>query len=717
MKQFHRGLAVLLLLALLLSMLPLVFAVESRQESCFQPKAGARILYVLNGAPGERLLSTLRLAAKQFAAAGMPSATVMEVVGGNSYTARAGDILVCAESGHGEEGYRLEVTPQNATVYYSNLLGSHLNGLLYGLNALLKNLMLHGGSISCGIVQDAPDTRERTLMLDCARKYWSVQWIKNLIAEMSWMGFNALELHLTEDQGIHANIWKDVAGNTVKDCNGNDFSWLPGYRAAKWVSDSGNGQGIHSGVEDPNGGKNYHRDELIEICKTAKEYHIEIIPSVDLPGHTDYLIDRWSSAAKNFEFEYNGVKYAEIPDEIHLEDSNLYSSGYKMYGTLNITNDYARKLSLALTQAYAEFFQTYAGSRKFNIGCDEIRGKLDDSIFVSYVNDLCAMLKRCGYAVRAFNDYLYRNSAVALDQDLEICYWKNSDNASVTDYFNDKRRVYNCLNNYCYYVLRYNQSSGDARSESNTFWSFHHSTADRIYAEWNPSRTYPYNANAPTHTDVSGGYFLIWGDWGGWNTEEQVWNGIDTAGTYNLIDRMWSSAAKMWQWNLNETLTFDAFCERIAKLRYFPGYNACTSELSLPATVTVQLQTIIGTGEQVFDAVIVGCDSKGAFRAVLPELEGYRLYYSDSGRVKSGLPGLTPTTLNGVINRQEAQITVHYFNVPNAKLLQLLSSQTTSNYDHKILEQVKRFCDSISSVTTDQRQINMQIYRLLCSRK
>lgn len=82
-------------------------------------------------------------------------------------------------------------------------------------------------------------------------------------------------------------------------------------------------------------------------------------------------------------------------------------------------------------------------------------------------------------------------------------------------------------------------------------------------------------------TQLGGGYFLIWSDFGGWRTEEEVWQG-DEGGTYNLIDRLWSNAAKQWSWELQETLDFEDFAAQRDSLRYFPGFIDCETEPAMP---------------------------------------------------------------------------------------------------------------------------------------
>ena len=584
-------------------------------SGAFTLEVGARLFVLADTEPSEELQQTASLISAEFGAAGLPSSAALPQVWGAAEDVLKGDIILELVDGLAADGYRLTITADNLRI-----TASDTDGLLYGAFMAIKHFQVYkdyGMQIPACTVQDEPDTKkERTVMLDCARKYWSVEWIKNLIRQMAWMGYNTLELHMTEDQGIHANIWRDANGNVVTDCNGNDFGWLPGYKEAKWASDSGNGQNITSGVQDPNGTNNYNRDELIEILNCAKEYHIEVIPAVDVPGHCDYLIYQWynSGASGSFTFNYKGTNYSNRPSAIYISDSWLYPNDtYKSYGTLDVTNDYTKKMSLALIEAYAAFFQEYGNSTKMNIGCDEIRGSLSYDSFVSYVNEVCAMLKSHNYRVRAFNDYLYDSSNVPLDRDLEICYWQTSDNASVANYIADNRTVYNCINVFTYYVLRYNKTQGDARSETCLQWAFHHSTEERIFSGcggnckknnynpcysstgWNPSKLCSVqDATQYTYSGekLGGGYFLIWGDWAGWSTEVQVWNGIDSNGTYNLIDRMWSNSIKMWNWDVDSAsssngLSYSDYWPLRNRYRLYPGFTAPSAAPSIPTASAI----------------------------------------------------------------------------------------------------------------------------------
>lgn len=501
----------------------------------------------------------------------------------NIYGKHTGDVVLIEDNSLANEEYKRIITKSNIYIYYNST--GNCNGLLYGLQDVLKLCMSSpDGTLPCGESRFLPDTKERVLMLDCARKCWSVDWIKNLIREMSWMGFNALELHLTEDQGIRADIWRDKNGQPVPDCNGNDFSFLCGGTVVSWNED------YHEKLS-----ASYSRDDLIEILRVANYLHIDIIPSVDFPGHSKNLVVRCEEEAQNgLSFCYNGQTYrASSNEKIGADGSGS--------NTVDISSAFARNLSFAVTEAYASFFRDY-GCDRFDIASDEV--SVDDSAwadyatvnggetmfdgYVIYVNTLCDILKDMGYTVRANNDFLYsQKSDIPIDKDLQICYWKPTDSyyGSAEYLVNEGRTVFNCVESYCYYVLRQSKSGYDARSPQCGWWDFHHSTARRVFSGcggqcgysscnepggWNPSKMWGFdghNKAKVTGQSLGGGYMYIWGDWAGWDTEENVFYRQDD---FSLVRRMWAISAKMLDWDADEAMTWDGFEEYIDPIEYSP---------------------------------------------------------------------------------------------------------------------------------------------------
>ncbi|MBQ7133533.1 MAG: starch-binding protein [Ruminococcus sp.] len=547
--------------------------------------------------PSDEVTQTVKLVQSQFASDSLPSAEPMEIVWGLEEYATDGDIVIYADSSLGDEEYKL-VVAENAKVYSKDV-----DGLLYGLNTLQKHFRKAGTNAIKGFTTvDKPDTKERTVHLDIARKYLTKDWIKNYIREMSWMGYNALELHLSEDGGFRSDFWDTTyypaaAGNT-----GNDFSWAIGSMLQPWCYD----------CPDADSGKYLTAAELVEICETAKEYHIEIIPSFDTPAHVGWLTKQYDNLVKGGNtsiknFKYGGTTYT-LPDRINYRTTNTYD-----YAVLDLSDANVQRFALAMYTDIAAFFREYAGSTKFNICGDEVglnsTDRWDYADFVDYVNSVNSQLNSMGYTVRMYNDFLDRSKYVNaadrtvpnLASNIEIVYWDaptvnslSSDIQRSTYWVDQGRVMHSGVQNWTYYVLRiFNDPSYtsnsiwgmDARHPNNTWWSFSRNTEDRIYNEWNPTRFSEINQEY-THyysgDQLASGYFMVWCDYAGLNTEVEMWNGVNdstkyastSGGTYSLIDRMWSNAIKQWNWDINSSVDFASYETLRDSMGDFPGYVA-----------------------------------------------------------------------------------------------------------------------------------------------
>lgn len=570
-------------------------------------------------APAQEVLDTALLAQRQFAADGYD----MDVVWGLAKYASAGDILVYVNSGYnyGAEEYKLVVTDR-ATIYSADT-----DALLYGLNTLQKHFRLaETNAIKGFTLRDMPDTQERTVHLDVARKYLTPDYIKNFIAEMSWMGYNSIELHMSEDGGFRMDFWGDTALNEVEGMTGNDFSWVCGSEPAYWVYSQ------YSDAVLGDTGKYLTTEEVIEICETAKEYHIDIIPSFDTPAHVDYMTKLYyntvqaNSSSPIRYFTYNGTNYT-LPTRINYRNTGADSD----WCVLDLGNEAVKNFAYAMYNDIAAFFAYYAGSTKFNIGADEVGLKSTDTWnyntdFVNYVNSVNGVLKNHGYRARMYNDFLYNTNystiTSGIDTDIDVVYWLAATSSrtylrTASFYADQGRTVYSGVNFWTYYVLRIAPDSKtvnkDARDPLNIQWEFYRNQEDYVYDEWSPSQFGAYtdtnmgSAYNYSGEQLGGAYFMVWNDFAGLNTEVEIWNGCydehgngtltNSSGNgnyYSLIERMWSNAVKQWNSDINSTLTFANYETLRDAQGYFPGYvetpstQSYINAMNLPEEVEVE---------------------------------------------------------------------------------------------------------------------------------
>lgn len=597
----------------------------------------SRFFVIADAEPEGDLLQTAQLLQRQFAADECPTLDPMPLVWGQEDWATSGDIVIDldVDSNIGAEGYRLEVTD------IAKVVASDVDGLLYGGNQLLKQLRIAGShSLQGFLCEDTPDTLQRAVSLDCGRKYYSKNWICNFIRELSWMGYNTLELHFSDDSGFRMDLWdEEYYTDTYRPAN--DFSWICGSNYTSWT--------LSAYKNDPDQGKYLTTAEVIEILDTAKEYHIDIIPAFDSPSHLDYLTWIYEQNYKadttySFYSTYDSKTYyaKDVKGIINYTNSSGWTTPLKWpyYSTVNVVSDHAKAFIFELYQDIADFFKTYASSTDFSIGADEVNLSTYNLAsgysftwgfpdFVNYINELNGLLNRKGYTMRMYNDFMgsttYQASGYDFADNIEILYWDSpfepntggpGSNTEPVSYFVEQgSTIYNCIQTNTYYALRITGDGSDARSVHNRQWTFYHANEEDIYNEWYPVNFSEHGDYSEITEDVpvenlGGAYFLIWCDYACVSTEAQIWNGCYDATTkntgefYSLRDRMWSNITKMWNWDVNETVPFNTFAQLRDSYGDFPGcgteINSCSEKTVLPAAT--QISSVYVAGCKAYDS-------------------------------------------------------------------------------------------------------------------
>ena len=330
---------------------------------------------------------------------------------------------------------------------------------------------------------DAEDTgyKYNIMFLDCGRKYFSVNSIKQIIDNASAAGFNYIQLAVGND-GLRFLL--DDMSLTV---NGTTYS-------SEQVSAA-----IHAGNEAY---YNFNVDELTqsemdEIIAYAASKGMGVIPCVNTPGHMDAILSAATSLTGKT-CSYRGSAR-----------------------TIDVTNTTAVAFTQALLQKYISYFAG-KGCKLFNMGADEYAndkyttgsmgfGNLQDtgnySYYVTYVNDVAALIKAAGMTPMAFNDGIYFNSNTSggtFDTDILICYWSNGwSGYTPMPAANLAAKGFKLINtNGSYYWVL---GKSDAQCSASKASGFNH-------------KTFP----GGTINDPAGSMFCIWADYPGAETEASV---------------------------------------------------------------------------------------------------------------------------------------------------------------------------------------------------
>lgn len=178
----------------------------------------------------------------------------------------------------GKEGYRLMVNQKGIEISAASPAG-----WFYGIQTLFQLMptaiesLAPSKNVSWKIpfvtIHDKPRFGWRGLMLDVSRHFFTKQEVKQFIDDMVRYKYNVLHFHLTDDQGWRIEIkgWPrltEVGAWNVK--KQGYFGTFPTPKKEE--------KRDHGGF--------YTQDDIRELVQYAKERFVDILPEVDVPGHS-----------------------------------------------------------------------------------------------------------------------------------------------------------------------------------------------------------------------------------------------------------------------------------------------------------------------------------------------------------------------------------------------------------------------------------------------
>lgn len=350
------------------------------------------------------------------------------------------------------------------------------------------------------------------VMLDCGRKYFSVDSIKQIIDNASAAGFGYIMLGVGND-GMRFLL--DDMSLTV---NGTTYS-------SEKVAAA-----IHAGNEAY---YNFDVDELTQsemdaVLAYAKEKGMGVIPMLNTPGHMDAILAAATSLTGT-NCSYNGS-----------------------VRTIDVTNNTAVTFTQELLKKYVAYFAG-KGCQYFNMGADEYANDKYDSgsmgfgnlqstgnysYYVEYVNAVAALIKNAGMTPMAFNDGIYfdnNTSCGTFDTDIVICYWSSGwSGYSPMSAFNLASKGFKMVNTHgdYYWVLGKSNWQCDATKAS----GFNYKTFQ-----------------GGTIENPKGAMFCIWCDYPGAGSESTV-----ISSTAATIAAFGATLPKVEQGEKSETKTDEA---------------------------------------------------------------------------------------------------------------------------------------------------------------
>lgn len=171
-----------------------------------------------------------------------------------------------------KEGYQLNIDKHGVSIKASDS-----DGVFWAIQTLFQLLPseIYSGrevpeaTLPHLIIEDSPRFAWRGFMLDVSRQFFPKEYIIKYIDWLSMHKMNKFHWHLSDDNGWRVEI-KSCPHLTEKGAwRGENEVTPPAY---------GSGTGRYGGF--------YTQDDIREIVAYAKQRHVEVIPEIDLPGHS-----------------------------------------------------------------------------------------------------------------------------------------------------------------------------------------------------------------------------------------------------------------------------------------------------------------------------------------------------------------------------------------------------------------------------------------------
>jgi hexosaminidase len=294
------------------------------------------------------------------------------------------------------------------------IIGVDSAGVFNGLQTIASLLNLGDNEISYVKIEDEPHYEFRGLLVDVARNFHSKAFILKLLEQMAAYKLNKLHLHLGDDEGWRLEIpslpeLTQVSATRCFDVN--DSLCLQPQLGAGTNLDS-----------DVNG--YYSVSDYQEILEAATARHIQVIPSLDMPGHSRAAIKAMAARSK----KYSIAEQDEKAQQFNLSDprdATVYSS-VQFYNdnTINVCLEssyaFVHEVMTQVKQIHQEAGQPLT---RYHIGADETAGAWLDSPACQ------AFVASNDKGVKDFSElgayFIERVANILSDLDIETAGWSD----------------------------------------------------------------------------------------------------------------------------------------------------------------------------------------------------------------------------------------------------------------------------------------------------
>ncbi|MDE7470128.1 MAG: beta-N-acetylhexosaminidase, partial [Paramuribaculum sp.] len=229
------------------------------------------------------------------------------------------------------EGYRLTSDPDAGCL----IEATGEAGLFYGLQSQLQLLDANGDTALPQVeITDNPRFGYRGMMIDVSRNFFDKEFIKKQLDVMARLKLNTFHFHLTDGAGWRLEI--DSYPRLTEYA-----AWRKGTSWKDWVAE---GKKYAESTDPETKGGYYTKDDIREILAYAAERHINVIPEIEMPSHSEEVTSAYPelscthNPAGEFDYCPGNEKTFEFLQNVLDEVTDLFPSEY-----INIGGDEALK--------------------------------------------------------------------------------------------------------------------------------------------------------------------------------------------------------------------------------------------------------------------------------------------------------------------------------------------------------------------------------------
>ncbi len=250
------------------------------------------------------------------------------------------DLQIINDANLGTEGYTLDINEKGIQIKANGNAG-----LFYGWKTIMQllpaavysNTLQTNANWSLPFVSiiDKPRFGWRGMMLDVSRHFFSKEDVKTFIDDMARYKLNRFHWHLTDDQGWRIEIKSLPRLTSVG-------AWRAD-RKGKWSNIT------TPALDEPKTyGGFYTQEDIKEVVAYAKARFIEVIPEVDIPGHSMAMNTAYPflSTTPNYPYQVNagdefmdwegvnGHVAARIDNSLDPSNEKVYEYLDKIFGEI-----------------------------------------------------------------------------------------------------------------------------------------------------------------------------------------------------------------------------------------------------------------------------------------------------------------------------------------------------------------------------------------------